>query len=112
SSDLDQQSTGILELENKPKNNMKAQLSYPKYNIESKTITYTKSDNFYQYNTFWNILKDKESPLFITSCKSLSYDKEVNQENMDYSIRSFKKDKIRAKDIKIRSILEDRKSVV
>lgn len=107
----DQQSTGILELENKPKNNMKAQLSFPKYNTESKTITYTKSDNFYQYNTFWNIAKNIESPLFITSCKSLSYDKEVNQDNMDYSIRSFKKDKIRAKDIKIRSILDNRDDI-
>lgn len=102
-----QQSTGILELESKPINNLKAYLSYPKYNEESKTILYTKADNLYQYNNFWNIVKDLRTPLFVTTCESMSIDKEVNQDNMDYSVRSFKKDTIRAKEVKIRHILDD-----
>jgi len=103
-----QQSSGILKLVPKPLNNMKEYISYPKYNSDSKTILFTKSDNFYQYNTFWALQKSLMNPLFITSCTSMSIDKEVNQDNMDYSPRSFKKAPLRAKDTKIRHILDNR----
>ena len=103
-----QQSTGVLELVPKPMHNLQQYLTYPIYNTESKTITYTKSDNFYQYNTFWSLVKNKSIPLFTRSCESLSIDKTINQTNMDYGKRSFKKDTLRAKDLKIRHILDNR----
>lgn len=103
-----QQSTGMLELAPKPINNLKEYMKYPVYNVDSKTITFTKSDNFYQYNTFWSLVKDKSIPLFVTGCESLSIDKVVNQPNMDYGKRSFKKEPLRAKDLKVRHILDDR----
>lgn len=106
-----QQSSGILELVPKPQHNLKEYLKYPLYNAESKTITFTKSDNFYQYNTFWGLVKDKTVPLFITSCESMSIDKIVNQANMDYGKRSFKKEPLRAKDLKVRHILDDKDDV-
>jgi hypothetical protein len=102
-----QQSSGILELVPKPINNLSAYLQYPKYNTDSKTITYTKSDNFYQYNTFWALNKSPYVPMFNTSCESMSIDKVVNQDNMDYSSRSFKKAPLRAKELKVRHILQD-----
>ena len=102
-----QQSSGILELVSKPLNNLSAYLQYPIYNEFSKTITYTKADNFYKYNTFWNVVKDKTLPLFIRTCESLSIDKIINQENMQYTTRSFKKDPIRAKSLYIRHYLTD-----
>jgi len=102
-----QQSTGVLELVPKPINNLSAYLTYPIYNTNSKTIMYTKSDNFYQYNTFWSLVKNKSVPLFMTSCDSLSIDKVVNQTNMDYGKRSFKKEPLRAKDLKVRHILDN-----
>ena len=102
-----QQSTGVLELVPKPMHNLQQYLTYPIYNTESKTITYTKSDNFYQYNTFWGLIKSKSVPLFTTSCESLSIDKVVNQANMDYGKRSFKKEPLRAKDLKVRHILDN-----
>lgn len=102
-----QQSSGILELVAKPLNNLQAYNKYPIYNTDSKTITYTKSDNFYQYNTFWALEKSSQVPLFNTTCESLSIDKVVNQANMDYELRSFKKATIRAKDAKIRHILDN-----
>lgn len=103
-----QQSSGILELVPKPPNNLKEYLKYPIYNTDSKTITFTKSDNFYQYNTFWSMVKNKSVPLFVKSCESLSIDKLVNQVNMDYGKRSFKKEPLRAKDLKVRHILDNR----
>lgn len=104
----DQQSTGILELVAKPVNNMKEYLSYPKFNEDSKSIIFTKSDSFYQFNTFWNIVSDKTQPLFTSSCESLSIDKEVNQDNMEYGARTFRKDPIRGKDLKVRMMLDNR----
>lgn len=106
-----QQSTGVLELVPKPINNLKEYLKYPIYGTESKTITYTKSDNFYQYNTFWSLVKNKSLPLFLTPCTSLSLDKVVNQVNMDYGKRSFKKEPLRAKDLKVRHILDNSSTV-
>jgi hypothetical protein len=103
-----QQSSGVLELVPKPINNLKEYMKYPIYNVESKTITFTKSDNFYQYNTFWSLVKDKSVPLFLTGCDSLSIDKIVNQPNMDYGKRSFKKEPLRAKDLKVRHVLDNR----
>lgn len=102
-----QQSSGILELVPKPLHNMKAYMQYPILNSDSKTITYTKSDNFYQYNTFWAAEKSSQVPLFRTTCESLSIDKVVNQANMDYGPRSFKKATLRAKELKVRHILDN-----
>ena len=107
----DQQSSGILNLVPKPKNNLSEYLKYPKFNSDSKTITFTKKDNFYQINTFWNVTKDSQIPQFNTSCKSLSIDKEVNQDNMDYTVKSFTKAKIRAKDLRIRFSLDDKSNI-
>lgn len=107
----DQQSSGLLTLEPKPINNLKLYNAYPKYNLDNKTITYTKSDNFYQYNVFWNVVKDPLEFQFKTSCESLSIDKVLNQDNMDYSPRSFKKDPLRAKDLRVRHILDNSSTI-
>jgi len=106
-----QQSSGILVLEPKPYHNLSAYMKYPIYRNDSKVITFTKSDNFYQFNTFWSVVKDKTKQLFVTSCESLSIDKIVNQSNMDYNYRSFNKSQIRAKECKIRYILDNRSDV-
>lgn len=106
-----QQSTGVLVLVPKPVNNLKSYMQYPEFNSDSKTIIYTKVDNFYNYNTFWSIVKDKTIPLFTRTCESLSLDKVVNQINMDYNTRSFNKSTIRAKELKVRHILDNRSDV-
>jgi hypothetical protein len=103
-----QQNSGLLELVPKPLHNMQEYMKYPIYNTNSKTITFTKSDNFYQYNTFWSLLKDSQIQMFNTSCESLSIDKVLNQDNMDYGKRSFKKSPLRAKELKVRHILDNR----
>ena len=103
-----QQCSGLLTLVPKPMRNLQQYLTYPIYNSDSKTITYAKSDGFYQYNTFWGLVKNKNIPLFNTTCESLSIDKVLNQDNMDYGKRSYKKEPIRAKFLKVRHILDDK----
>jgi len=106
-----QQSTGVLLLVPKTVNNLRSYMQYPIFNVDSKTITYTKTDNFYNYNNFWSIVKDKSQPLFVRTCESLSLDKEVNQINMDYSIKSFQKSPLRAKELRVRHYLDNRSDV-
>lgn len=106
-----QQSSGILELAPKPINNLKEYMKYPIYKTDSKVITFTKSDNFYQYNTFWSLVKNKQEPLFVRTCENLSIDKIVNQANMDYGKRSFKKEPLRAKELRVRHILDNSSEV-
>jgi hypothetical protein len=103
-----QQTSGLLLLVPKPLHNLQSYMSYPIYNTDSKTITYAKSDGFYQYNTFWGLVKNKTLPLFLTTCESLSVDKILNQANMDYGKRSYKKEPLRAKFLKVRHILDDK----
>jgi len=103
----DQQSSGLLELVPKVLGNLSAYSTYPKYTPNSKIIQFTKSDNFYQYNNFWNVAKDPMVFLFTPSCISMSIDKVLNDANMDYTSRSFKKAPMRAKDLKIRHILDN-----
>jgi len=103
-----QQCSGLLLLVPKPLRNLQQYLTYPIYNIDSKTISYAKSDGFYQYNTFWGLVKDKTVPLFNTTCESLSIDKVLNQANMDYGKRSYKKEPLRAKFLKVRHILDNK----
>ena len=95
----------------KPENNLSAYGNYPIFNDDSKTILYTKSDNFYQYNTFWALQINSSIPLFNTPCTSKSLDKVVNQENMNYGPSTYRKSPLRAKDLKVRHILDNRSTV-
>jgi hypothetical protein len=106
-----QQCSGILNLSPKPLHNMKLYMEYPKFHSDGKDITFTKSDNFYNVNNFWSLNKSSQVPSFINSCESLSIDKIINNDNMDYSTRSFHKSQIRAKDSKLRFILNDKSDI-
>lgn len=106
-----QQCSGILNLIPKQKNNLATYNTYPKLNSNSKDILLVKSDNFYNYNTFWSILKDNSQPMFFTSCDMTKDDKALNQDNLDYTNRDYRKAQIRAKDLKIRNILDNRNDI-
>jgi len=97
-----QQNSGILELVPKPKHNLNQYNQYPIYRVSSKVVLFTKSDNFYNFNNFYNVVKNNSLPQFTTDCNSLSVDKTIDNSNMDYSKRSFKKEPLRAKDLKVR----------
>lgn len=103
-----QQSSGVLELVKKPKNNLYLQGQYPQYGLDSKTILFTKSDSYYQFNTFWALNKTAGAPMWIKSCESVSVYKDINQDNMSYGKRSYNKAPIRGRDLKVRLILDNR----
>ena len=107
----DQQCSGVLNLVFKPRHNLKAYNSYPIYRNDSKDILVTKSDNEYKFNGFYDVVKNKSEFLFVRTCIPLSYDKEIHQENMIYSNRSFLKSPLRAKDSRIRLILNNRSDI-
>jgi len=104
----DQQNSGILNLVHKVPNNLQFYLQYPKYNPDSKDILFVKSDNFYNYNGFWDIVNDYTQPVWQDSCVNKSLGKQLITSNLNYNKRSFQKYQIRAKDCKVRHILDNR----
>lgn len=106
-----QQCTGVLNLVPKVSNNLSSYMSYPIFNSASKDIQLVKSDNFFNYNTFWDIVISKSQPIWITGCDMNETDKDLNQSNMNYANNSYKKPQLRAKDCKIRHILDNRNDV-
>jgi hypothetical protein len=102
-----EQSTGLLHLFPKQKNNMASYLSYPKYTATGKHIQYVKHENFYQYNTLYDVVIDESKPFFKTDCSSLSYDKTLEISNLEYRNVQFKKPTINGRDVKIRHILDN-----
>jgi len=107
----DYQCTGVLNLIPKPQNDLSAYLKYPKFNSDSKDILVTKTDNIYQYNTFWNISNGNTEAFFSDSCDLSMTNKVLNTDNLDYSTRSFRKDTIRGKNAKVRHILDNKSDV-
>lgn len=107
----DQQCSGVLNLIAKPLNNLSAYLQYPKYNTDSRDILFVKSDNFYNYNGIWDVVKDYNQPMWLPDCTANSENKVLNTTNLDYTNRSFKKYPIRGKDCRIRHILDNRSDV-
>lgn len=106
-----QQSSGILIPRKKPVNNLSEYGKYPKYNADSKEVIFTKNNNFYNINTFWSLTKSAKQPIWRRSCENLSIYKELNQDNCDYSKRSFKKAPLMAKDLRLRFTLNDRDDI-
>lgn len=101
-----QQCSGIRNLYPKPKGRLNEYFNYPKTNSDSIDIMYTKSDNFFNYNQLWDVVKNpnNHNPIWNESCINKSIDKELNNTKFDYSNRSHQKTKLRAKNLKVRHI--------
>lgn len=99
-----QQCSGTLKLTKKPKNNLQSYNTYPVYHTLEKEILFTKSNSFYNFNTFWSLNKSSQQPIWLKSCQSLSVYKELNEANMNYGKRAFNKAPMMAKGATIRLI--------
>lgn len=107
----EQQCSGLLNFVPRNTKDLSQYRKYPKNNVNSIDILLNKSDSFYQFNSFWDISKSKNSPIFIDSEDLREQEKTLNQSNMDYSVSSYKSYPLRAKYSKIRMILDNRTDV-
>lgn len=103
-----QQCSGVRNLIPKPKNSLASYGKYPIFNSNSTDIIVTKSDNLFNYNQFWNILKDPNQSIFTTTCEWNIEDRDLNEDNLDYTRRDYRKQQIRAKDTNVRHILDNK----
>lgn len=104
-----QQCSGILKLVKKP--SFSNYNKYPVYNSDSKSVIYTKTDDNYRINTFWDLVVNSSQPIWKKSCSSLSIQKELNQSNMSYSKRAYKKAPIRSRDLRVRMTLNSKNDI-
>ena len=95
-----EQISGLLELTIKPKNNPVAALAFPQVQPNSIRILYSKEENKYRFNQFWDITKDRgefggniNQPMFIT--KSNGYEFEINPQYVNYTKATLERKKFR-----------------
>lgn len=105
----DQQCSGILNLV--PKSGLSAYGKFPKYNADSKDIQVTKSDNYFNFNQFWNITKDPDVAIWNPTCSFKYTNKLLNLSNLDYSNKAYTKATMRARECYVR-LIEDKDSSV
>ena len=95
-----EQISGLLELTINPKNNPVSALSFPQVQPNSIRILYSKEENKYRFNQFWDITKDRgefggniNQPMFIT--KSNGYQYEINPQYVNYNKATLQRKKFR-----------------
>jgi hypothetical protein len=94
-----EQISGELRLNLKPKNNAPAALNYPQVNPSSIDILYSKEEQKYRFNQFWDITDDRgeftnaRRMMFNTS--SNGYTKEINPQYVNYSKSPTQRKKFR-----------------
>lgn len=98
-----EQISGVLNLNLKPKDKPLALLNYPVVNPSSIDILYSKEENKYRFNQFWDITKDRGEfsnipiqqvePMFKTG--PTGYEYEVNPRFVDYKKGLFERKKFR-----------------
>lgn len=106
-----QQCSGLRNLIVKSNNDLSQLRKYPKYNVDSIDILVTKSDHFYNYNQFWDIVVNPDNNIWSNVCGTQFSNKNLNDSNMNYTVKSFKKYQLRAKDCKVRHILDNRNDI-
>jgi hypothetical protein len=106
-----QQCSGILNLVQKPRHSLKQMVQFPRYNQDSKDVLVAKSASTYQINTFWDCVRDYKKPIWTPSRENTSVYRDLNQDNMSYDKRSHKKAPIRASNLKVRFILDNRSDI-
>lgn len=95
-----EQVSGLLELNLKPKNNPVAALSYPQIQPNSIKILFSKEENKYRFNQFWDITKDRgefntltNQSMFVTKANGYQY--EINPTYVDYNKAALERKKFR-----------------
>lgn len=95
-----EQCSGLLKLNLMPKNNAPAILNYPAINPTSIDILYSKEEQKYRFNQFWDITDDRgefnptaERTILLTEPNG--YIKELNPNNLNYDKFELERKKFR-----------------
>lgn len=94
-----EQVSGLLELELKSKINPVQLLSYPQVQPQSIKIHFSKEENKYRFNQFWDITKNRGEftpvniPMFVTAPNGYEYS--INPQYVDYSKASLERKRFR-----------------
>jgi len=101
-----QASTGLLNLIPKDMNNRAQYRQYPIYNTNSIDVLVTKVTHLYNINMLWNNQITANNPQWETQCTPELGNKKLNSSNFDYTVKSYKKYPLMAKDCKVRMIMD------
>jgi hypothetical protein len=94
-----EQCSGLLKLNRRPKNDPYSLNQYPSIGINSIDILYSKEENKYRFNQFWDAIKDrgefndKEYSMWVVSPNG--YTKELNTLAINYSKKGLQHKKFR-----------------
>jgi hypothetical protein len=94
-----EQMSGLLELKLKAKNNPLTMLTFPQIGPTSIKINYSKEENKYRFNQFWDITKDRgeytgyNTPMF--NIKPSGYKFSINPLYVDYAKPVLQRKKFR-----------------
>ncbi len=94
-----EQVSGLLRLDLNPKNNAPLITDYPIIGINDIRILYSKEEQKYRFNQFWDITKDRgeftnaSQSIFLTELNG--YIRELNEINLNYNKAAFQHKKFR-----------------
>ena len=94
-----EQVSGLLELELKTKSNPLTLLTYPQIRTQSIGINYSKEENKYRFNQFWDITKNRGEfqnvnlPMFNTEPNGYKF--QINAAYVDYNKSALERKKFR-----------------
>jgi hypothetical protein len=100
-----EQTSGVLRLNLSPKNDVTTLASYPIVGLNEIDILYSKEEQKYRFNQFWDITKDRGefsiSSETIWNTQPNGYIKDLNPLNLNYNKNEFQRKKIRHNNIRI-----------
>ena len=103
-----QQSTGTMVLVPKDLNSMRQYRQYPQYNTDNVAVLVTKDNNMFNVNQIWDKVISQTDPIWLDTCTPETGRVAVNNSNMDYGVKSFKKYQITSKDCRVMLIQDHR----
>lgn len=83
-----EQMSGLLRLKLKGKNNPLDLVNYPQATANGIDILYSKEENKFRFNQFWDVTKDRgefsgnDTPMWITKCSG--YERTINPDYVNY----------------------------
>lgn len=105
------QTTGQLNLFTVAENDMFAYLEYPKYNTDSKDITLSKTDHFFNFNDIVDIVKDRNKAIFVTDSNPVKQNLQFDLNNLEFGDPYFNTPLIRSKEARVRLQLDNRSDI-